>query len=76
MNARHPGEFLRFLLFEEEMLTHDAAERSGLSVAEIGDLIAGRMNVTPERAEKLAALGGTKPEMWLKLQAEFDQASA
>ena len=74
MSVRHPGEFLRFLLFEEEMLTHDAAERSGLSVAEIGDFIAGRAHVTPELAQKLSKLGGTKPAMWLQMQADFDQS--
>ena len=26
--AEHPGNFLRFLLFEEEMLVHAAAERT------------------------------------------------
>jgi antitoxin HigA-1 len=69
----HPGEFLRFLLFEEEMLVHDAAQRTGLTVQEIGDLLAGRLPVTAEIAAKLAKLGGTKADMWLGMQTDYDR---
>ena len=64
------GDFLRFLLIEEEMLADTAAERTGLSVDEVGALIAGTQPVTPEIAAKLSRLAGTSPQLWLKLQDE------
>ncbi|MFM2125801.1 MAG: hypothetical protein RL328_2252 [Acidobacteriota bacterium] len=65
-----PGEFLRFLLVEEEMLVDTAAERTGLTPQQIGGVIAGTLPVTQEVAEKLAKLAGTTAQLWLKLQAE------
>ena len=65
-----PGEFLRFLLVEEEMLVDTAAERTGLTPQQIAGVIAGTLPVTPELAEKLARLAGTTAQFWLKLQAE------
>ncbi len=70
--VEHPGSFLRFLLFEEEILVHAAAERTGLTEDQLGDLIAGRASVTPEIAAQLAKLAGTTAQLWLKLQAEYD----
>lgn len=70
--SEHPGNFLRFLLFEEEMLVHAAAERTGLTEDQLGDIIAGRASVTPDIANKLAKLAGTTTEFWLKLQAEAE----
>jgi plasmid maintenance system antidote protein VapI len=61
------GQFLRFLLFEEEMLAEEAAERTGLTVAEIGGIIAGDIPMDAEIAEKLAKLRGTTKEMWLEM---------
>ena len=65
-----PGNFLRFLLVEEEMLVDTAASQTGLTTQQIGEVIAGTLPVTPEVAEKLAKLAGTTPQLWLKLQAE------
>ena len=65
-----PGEFLRFLLFEEEMLVDTAAERTGLTPQQIAEVITGTLPVTPEVAEKLGKLAGTTTPFWLKLQAE------
>ena len=68
----HPVNFLHFLLFEEEMLVDSAAERTGLSAAQLGQLIRGEIAVTPEIASKLSNLAGTTPALWLKLQTDFD----
>jgi hypothetical protein len=40
-----PGEFLRFLLVEEEMLVDSAAERTSLTPQQIAGVIAGTLPV-------------------------------
>jgi antitoxin HigA-1 len=67
-----PGQFLRFLLIEEEISAYTAAERTGLSIEQLGAIIAGTIRVTPELAAKLAQLCGTTREMWLNAQHVFD----
>ncbi len=61
------GPFLRFLLFEEEMLVEEAAERTGLTVVEIGGIIAGDIAIDAELAGKLAKLRGTTKDIWLEM---------
>ena len=72
---QHPGQFLRFLIYEEEISAYEAADRTGLTIEQIGDIIAGKLTVTPETAAMLGKLAGTTPEFWLKMQHSFDHAS-
>jgi addiction module HigA family antidote len=64
---QHPGQFLRFLLFELEMPVAEAAEQTGLSEAQIAGIVEGKIAITREIAGQLAKLGGTTEEMWLRL---------
>ncbi len=74
--SRHPGETLRFILFEEEVPVDTVAERIGLSGEQLRGLVNGEISVTPEIAVKLSKLSGTTPEMWLELQAAFERDAA
>jgi len=71
---QHPGFTLRFFLMESELSGYEAAERSGLTLEQLGDLVNGKLSVTPDLAEKLARIGGNSA-MWLQLQADFEQAA-
>jgi antitoxin HigA-1 len=73
--SNHPGQFLRFLIIEEEISAYVAAEHTGLTMEQIGEIIAGRLSVTPEIAAKLGKLSGTTTEMWVSMQRAFDEDS-
>ena len=61
---------LRVVMVEEEMLFHEAIQRTGIPYETLRGVIEGKVPVTPELAVHLSKLAGTSPEMWLKLQAE------
>ncbi|MEO5924711.1 MAG: hypothetical protein ABIR70_12880 [Bryobacteraceae bacterium] len=61
------GDFLKFLIMEEEISAYVAAEHTGLSLDQIGDIIAGRQRITPDIAALLSKMSGTTAEMWLRL---------
>ncbi len=61
------GDFLKFLIMEEEVSAYVASEHTGLTVEQIGDIIDGRLAITPEVATRLSKMSGTTAEMWLRL---------
>lgn len=69
----HPGEIL-----QEEFLTpmsvslSQAAEDTGIALAEIENIIAGKSSVTPNSALRLSLYFGLSERFWLNLQSRFD----
>jgi len=69
----HPGEMLR-----EEFLAPlglkqtELAERIGVSVQRVNELVTGKRGVTPDTALRLAQLFGTPAVYWLNLQLTWD----
>jgi HTH-type transcriptional regulator/antitoxin HigA len=67
----HPGRYLRRLLDERGWTQDELAAVTGLSRQTVNNIIAGKSNVSPETAAKLAAALGNTPEEWIKWDGLF-----
>lgn len=69
----HPGE-----IFEEEFLKPKklsqsaAADRMGISVNRLNEIIKGKRGVSADTALRFAKITGTTPEFWMNLQNALD----
>jgi addiction module HigA family antidote len=69
----HPGEMLREEFLVPLGVTQvAAAERLGIPLQRLNEIVRGRRGVTPDTALRLARLLGTSPEFWLNLQLAWD----
>jgi addiction module HigA family antidote len=69
----HPGEMLLKEFLTPMGLTQvDAAEKMGISMNRLNELIRGKRGVTADTALRLAKLLKTTPEFWMNLQAAWD----
>lgn len=76
-NPPHPGRIIRQECIEPLGLTvTDAAERLGVTRQALNNLINGKAGVSPEMAIRLSKAFGSKPDVWLGLQMEYDLAQA
>lgn len=71
--AIHPGEILH-----EEYLKPmgigqvDAARRLGVSLNRLNEIVLGKRGITADTALRLARLLKTSPQLWMRLQADWD----
>lgn len=76
-NPPHPGRIIRQECIEPLGLTvTDAAERLGVTRQALNNVINERAGVSPEMSIRLAKAFGSKPEVWLGLQMDYDLAEA
>jgi addiction module HigA family antidote len=69
----HPGEMLLKEFLGPMGLTQlDAADKMGISLNRLNELIRGKRGVTADTALRLAKLLKTTPEFWMNLQAAWD----
>jgi addiction module HigA family antidote len=69
----HPGVMLLKEFLTPMGLTQvDAAEKMGISLNRLNELIRGKRGVTADTALRLAKLLKTTPEFWMNLQAAWD----
>ena len=69
----HAGEVLLEEFLKPLGLTQvQAAEKMGVSVNRLNELIRGKRGVTADTAIRLAKLLKTTPEFWLNLQNAYD----
>lgn len=69
----HPGEMLLEEFLKPLGMTQvEAAERMGISVNRMNELIRGKRGITADTALRLAKLLKTSPEFWMNLQAAWD----
>jgi len=69
----HPGEILlEEFLKPLELSQTAAAEKMGISVNRLNELIRGKRGVSADTALRLAKLCKTSPEFWLSLQNARD----
>jgi HTH-type transcriptional regulator / antitoxin HigA len=66
LRPRHPGKNLRDMMESKGWTQDEMATITGMSRQTINNLIAGKTNITPEVAVKLAAVFKNNPEEWLK----------
>lgn len=73
LRPTHPGEILK-----EDVLPAlgrsktDIARLLKISRQSLYDLLEGRQPVTPNLALRIAKLTGSRPEVWLNIQAAYD----
>lgn len=73
----HPGEIVREECLAPLGLSVTAAARGlGVTRKALSELLNGHSGVSPEMAIRLSKAFGSTPEMWLKLQVQFDLAKA
>ncbi len=69
----HPGEMLlEEFLKPLNMTQAAAAEKMGISLNRLNELVRGKRGVTADTALRLAKLLKTTPELWLNLQNAWD----
>jgi HTH-type transcriptional regulator/antitoxin HigA len=69
--AIHPGETLKELLSSYEMTQEDLANRTGMAVKTINEIIKGKNSVTPETAIKLSSVFGMSESFWNNLEKNY-----
>src|SRR4051812_12618167 len=68
-----PGSILRRRVLEGMNITQQAlADALGVSRFTVNQVLNGRRGITPEMALRLGQVLDTSPELWLRLQAQFD----
>jgi addiction module HigA family antidote len=73
----HPGEMLlEEFLKPMELPQTKFAEKLGIPVQRINEIINEKRGVTPETAWLFAGALGTTPQFWMNLQANYDLARA
>jgi antitoxin HigA-1 len=76
-NPPHPGRIIRQECIEPLGLTiTEAAARLGVTRQALNNVINGKAGVSPEMSIRLSKAFGSKPDVWLGLQMEYDLAVA
>jgi addiction module HigA family antidote len=74
-NPPHPGRIVRQDCIEPLGLTiTEAAKALGVTRQALNNVVNGKAGISPEMAVRLSKAFGGSPEMWLRLQANFDLA--
>jgi addiction module HigA family antidote len=74
-NPPHPGRIVRQDCVEPLGLTiTEAAKALGVTRQALNNLVNGKAGISPEMAVRLSKAFGGSPEMWLRLQVNFDLA--
>ncbi len=69
----HPGAILREdVLPALRLSVSETARRLHVSRQTLHDLLAERKGFTPEMALRIGKLAGNGPELWLRMQQDFD----
>ena len=73
MNKIHPGAIVKESLIDSTGLTvTEAARRLGVTRMTLSNLINEHSRISPEMAFRLSKFFGTTTEMWIDLQAHYD----
>ena len=74
-NPPHPGRIVRQDCVEPLKLTITrAAKVLGVTRQALNNLVNGKAGISPEMAVRLSKAFGGSPEVWLRLQANYDLA--
>lgn len=75
-NPARPGEIITETLEDMNISLRQFAKAMEIAPSTASRLISGHTAVTPEMALRLAAVIGSTPETWLKIQANYSLAEA
>jgi addiction module HigA family antidote len=74
-NPPHPGRIVRQDCIEPLGLTITGAARAlGITRQTLNNLVNGKAGISPEMAVRISKAFGGSPEMWLRLQANYELA--
>ncbi len=74
-NPPHPGRIVRQDCIEPLGLTiTSAAKVLGVTRQALNNLVNGKAGISPEMAVRVSKAFGGSPDMWLRLQANYDLA--
>lgn len=74
-NPPHPGRVVRQDCIEPLGLTvTEAAKVLGVTRQALNNLVNGKAGISPEMAVRVSKAFGGSPEMWLRLQMNYDLA--
>ena len=74
-NPPHPGRIVRQECIEAlGMTVTEAAKRLGVRRQTLNNLVNGKGGVSAEMAVRLSKAFGSRPEVWLGMQMEYDLA--
>ena len=74
-NPPHPGRVVRQDCLEPLGLTiTNGAKALGVSRQALNNLVNGKSGISPEMAFRLSKAFGSSPEVWLRLQMNYDLA--
>jgi antitoxin HigA-1 len=74
-NPPHPGRIVRQDYVEPLGLTiTEAAKALGVTRQTLNNLVNGKAGISTEMAVRLSKAFGSSPEMWLRLQINYDLA--
>jgi antitoxin HigA-1 len=75
-NPVHPGEIVRHDCLEAlAMSIDDAASALDIPPRSLHEIVNGEAPISADIAVRLAAVFGSTPETWLRMQRAYDQAS-
>ena len=75
-NPTHPGEIVQEYMEGLGLTVSALAAHLKITRANLSRMIHGKTGVSAEMALRLAAAFGTSPEVWVRLQANYDLAQA
>ena len=76
-NPPHPGRIVRQECIEPLGLTiTEAASRLGVKRQTLNNLVNEKAGISPEMSIRLSKAFGSRPEIWLGLQMQYDLAKA
>jgi addiction module HigA family antidote len=69
----HPGAILDLDILQPLGVTQtEAARRMGITLNRLNEILIGKRGVSAESAVLIGAVTGTSPQMWMRLQADYD----
>ena len=69
----HPGETLKEVLENNNMLQEELAERTGFSAKHISEVVNGKKGISPKLAKSLEYVFGISATFWINLQGIYDK---
>lgn len=75
-NPAHPGEIVQEYMEGLGLTVSALAAHLKITRANLSRIIHGKTGVSAEMALRFSAAFGTSPELWIRLQANYDLAKA
>jgi len=71
-NPAHPGEIVREYMYGLNLSVSALAEHLQITRANLSRIVNGRAGISAEMSLRLSEAFGTSPDLWLKMQIQYD----